>query len=144
MLLHNDHGKRYFVTMSQKDFGMLYFLRYLKLPGHFECKMQVYELLAIYKSDNPLINERGFFPDDGDDQEYRKYSRWLQLNRPSLVTAKSVPSSLDTTCTSERCSLQPTETTIEAVEADRFSLQTILPETQAQYFSSTIKPELPG
>lgn len=106
MLLSNDYAKRWFVAMTQKEFAMFYFLRYLKMTGHFECKVLVYELLAIYKSENPLINERAFFGEIEDDGEFRRFSRWLLLHRPSLLPPKSVAASLDSTAPSERESVR--------------------------------------
>lgn len=102
MLLSNDYAKRWFVALTQKEFAMFYFLRYLKSSGHFECKVLVYELLAIYKSENPLINEKAYFENLEDDPEFRRFSRWLLLHRPSLVPPKSVAASLDSTAPSER------------------------------------------
>ncbi len=56
-------------------------MSYMSLPRFSECKRLAYEVVTIYKQENPTLMEDYIFPDK---VSHERYHKWLLMNHPDL------------------------------------------------------------
>jgi hypothetical protein len=85
-IVNNEYARKFFGKSKSTYFktGLLgkYLNLNLKERGHqSECKRLAFEILTVFKCENPLFDESQVFRDPDD---HRKYLRWLMMNYPSV------------------------------------------------------------
>lgn len=85
-IVNNEYARKFFGKCKSNYFKTGLLGKYLNLnlkekSNQSECKRLAFEILTVYKCENPLFDETQVFkvPDD-----HRRYLRWLMMNHPSI------------------------------------------------------------
>ena len=84
-IINNEFGRKCFGSIDADTFKRLYFNKYLYQTRFSECKYLAYEILTVYLSENPLLNEGSLFLKE---EAKTGYQRWLQMSHPEISTTR--------------------------------------------------------